>query len=105
MKIENGLALDLEAVFKFCFESNDKNSNSEITELYANDDDAKGLVLMSKQLREVKDNDATSKENIRYDLVKTLISYLFDIDEDEMTLGDSVILNTLMSEGMLKEIE
>ena len=102
MDIKNDFVLDLENIFKFCFDSNDKNNDSEITKLYVSDDDTKNLVLASKQLKEVKDSNASGKQNIKYDFVKTLVSYLFDIDGDDITFGDSVVINTLMSEGFLK---
>lgn len=104
MKIEGNYILDLDNIIKFCFDSNDKTSDSEITEVYVTDENSKNLTLTSKQLREVKSGDVSSKHTVKYDLVKTFIADLMDIDEHAMTFGDSVIVNTMLNAGLLKQI-
>ena len=65
----------------------------------------KNLTLTSKQVREVKSGDVSSKQTMKYDLVKTLIANLTEIDKDNPTLGDLIILNTMITEGLLKKID
>ena len=41
---------------------------------------------------------------MKYDLIKTFIADLVDIDSNDVTFGDAVIVNTMINEGLLKEI-
>lgn len=104
MKIEGNYILDLDNIIKFCFDNDDKTSDSEITEVYVTDENSKNLTLTSKQLREVKSGDVSSKQTVKYDLIKTFISNLMDIDSNMVTFGDSVIINTMLNEGLLKQV-
>lgn len=104
MKIEGNYILDLENIIKFCFDYDDKTSDSEITEVYVTDETTKNLNLTSKQIREVKSGDVSSRQTVKYDLIKTFISDLMDMDESNLTFGDSVIVNTMLSEGLLKQV-
>lgn len=104
MKIEGNYILDLENIIKFCFDNDDKTSDSEITEVYVTDENSKNLTLTSKQLREVKSGDVSSRQTVKYDLIKTFISDLMDMDDSNLTFGDSVIVNTMLSEGLLKQV-
>lgn len=104
MVINGNYILDIDNIIKFCFESDDKVGDSEITEVYMVDDDEKKLSLSSKQLREVKTGDVTTKQTMKYDLIKTFIADLVDIDSNDVTFGDAVIVNTMINEGLLKEI-
>lgn len=103
MKIEGNYILDLDNIIKFCFDNDDKTNDSEITEVYVTDENSKNLTLTSKQLREVKSGDVSSKQTVKYDLIKTFISDLMDMD-DILTFGDSIIINTMLSEGLLKQV-
>lgn len=105
MALGEKYVLDIDAIVKFCFDNDGKTTDSEITEVYVADEESKNLSLASKQLREVKNGDVTSMQTMKYDLVKLLIVDLMEMDEDELSLGDTVIMNTMMNEGFLKPIE
>lgn len=104
MKINGNYILDIDNIIKFCFENDVKTGDSEITEVYMMDDENKGLTLSSKQLREVKSGDATNKQTMKYDLIKTFLADLIEVDSENVTFGDAIIINTMLNEGLLKEI-
>lgn len=94
--------LDLNNIINFCFDSDEKQKDSEITETYSIDEATRNFNLVSKSLREVKNGDASTKQTVKYDMVKMLIGYLADIENSSnLTLGDSIILNTLFNNGFL----
>lgn len=97
--------LDLDKIMEFVFERGNKNTNVEITESFQNSGDK--LVLDSKSIKEIKDSNNNMQEcNIRYDLVKYLISCFteipLDMSEESVSFGESAILNTLINEEFLK---
>ena len=75
------------------------------TPLYVMDEDNKNMQLSSKQLREVKGNDITPQQSIRYELVKMMLDNILMIDDEDMTFGNSVIINTMLSEGLITEVK
>lgn len=107
-------AIDVQKVFEFVNYS-DKNTSSEqeITDGYEMLDDGKGsLRQTSKVIRELKAPGNSQIDNIKYDLVKSLISMLItfddtdrDYDEDDLPFGVRITMNTLIAEGLLYEIE
>ena len=105
MEISHNYVLDINNIMRFCFDYDDKPNDSELTEVYVYDEMNKNLTLTSKQVREVKSGDVSSKQTMKYDLVKTLIANLTEIDKDNPTLGDLIILNTMITEGLLKKID
>lgn len=102
MKLDDNYVLDLNKIIDFCF-NDEIEPDSEITELYVMDEEEK-MSLSSKQVRELKNDDATSKQTMKYDLVKTLMVSLLSAQND-MTDGECIIKNTMLSAGFLKEIE
>lgn len=105
-----GYILNLDELIKFVFENeNTRNTDSEICENYTNDD-SEGLKLSNKSVKEVKTKvDYSAEATIRYDLVKTFITVLMEMpagleSADELTLGDTIILNTMINNNMLTEI-
>ncbi len=102
---EKNFVLDLERIFQFVFESdNDKNVDSELTELYVMDDETNQLSLSSKQIREMKSGEINNKQTIRYDMVKFLLTSLLSMSEEEVTVGETIMLNTMFREGIIKEV-
>lgn len=107
--MDNNYMLDLDAIMDFVFADSDKSTNTEITESYegANND----LSLRSKTLREVQNGDNTNVMTIRYDFIKVLLDNVFNYYpiEDELTGEDefkvNIVMNTLLNNGMLKEIK
>lgn len=100
------LVLNLEGIVDFVFNSElEDRGDSEITELYVMDEDNKNMQLSSKQLREVKGNDITPQQSIRYELVKMMLDNILMIDDEDMTFGNSVIINTMLSEGLITEVK
>jgi hypothetical protein len=98
--------LNMENIVSYIFDdSNDKDSDSEITELYVMDENTKNMTLSTKQMREIKSKEITTHQSIRYDMVKMLLDRLMDISDDELTLGETVVINTLLTEGLISEIK
>ncbi len=66
-------------------------------------------VLLSRVIHEVKGSDFTEKETIRYDMIKTFIGMLDNIEIDTaitpMSLGQRMVLNTMINYGLIKEIK
>lgn len=100
---------DLTKINNFIFEPNTSSSNvnSEIIETYEQDEITNEFNLNNKVMREVKDNDFSNQQTIRYDLLKIFIQTLMNVstDGDDMSLGESVIINTLLHEGIIKEVK
>ena len=105
MKIQGNYMLDIENIIKYVFDTDSVNSDSEITDLCVMDDENKNLMLSTKQVREVKSSDDSNKQTIKYDLVKMLIMGLMEMDADNATFGDVMLMNTMLNEGLMKEID
>jgi hypothetical protein len=100
--------LDMDNVMKFVFESNiERDMDSEITEIYTTDEETNELTLATKQLRELKGGDNTSKFTIKYDMLKMFIDMISNLEmNDEVnSFGETLIFNTMINEGLIKEIE
>lgn len=99
--------LNLENLIGFIYQgdNNDKNYESELTELYVVDNENSNMSLSNKQLRELKNNDMTNHQTIRYDMIKLLLERLLDIKEEVLTFGETVVLNTMLTEGLITEIK
>lgn len=99
--------LNLENLIGFIYQgdNNDKNYESELTELYVVDNENSNMSLSNKQLREIKNNDMTNHQTIRYDMIKLLLERLLDIKEEVLTFGETVVLNTMLTEGLITEIK
>ena len=103
--------LNLEKIMEFVFaNSSFRNTDSEITESYNNTPE-EGLSLVNKIIREVKQKgDNSTEATIRYDLIKLFITSLLEMpmgEEDEMftTIGDTLIVNTMLNENFLSVIK
>lgn len=101
--------LNLEEIMKFVFDNeNTRNTDSEINEFYETNGDE--IKLSNKTIREIKTRiDNSAESTIRYDLIKTFITALFDMPSkinvmEELTLGDTIVINTMINNNMLVEI-
>ena len=97
--------LNLENIIDFVFGDDERNGDSEITELYVMDEETKNMTLSTKQMREMKNGDDSNYQTIRYDIVKMLMDRLFDIENEELTFGETVVVNTMLTQGMITEIK
>lgn len=97
---------DMDAIMQFIFgDENDRTNDSEITETYIANESTNELQLINKQLREVKGSDNSTKQNIKYDLLKVFIDVLRSTEPDQQTIGESIVFNTLYLNGLIKENE
>ena len=68
---------DINKITEFVFGNpNDKTNEVEITEQYVYDDDTKTMIPNTREVKEVKVNDYTGQNTIRYDMVKMFIDIL-----------------------------
>lgn len=108
MKLEKDdkvLVFDLNKITNFIFGNpNDKTNEIEITEQYGSEDGSP-MTLQNKTIKEVKVNDYTGQNSIRYDLVKLFIELLDQVNDDEpMSLGQEITLNTMEAYEFIKDI-
>lgn len=101
--------LNLEEIIKFIFEcENDRDVASEIQEDFEKIDGA--MKLRNKMVKEVKTRlDNSNESTIRYDLIKIFLTSLFELpsqieDSEDLTLGHTIVLNTMLNNNMLIEI-
>lgn len=99
------LIFDLNKITDFIFgDPNARTNDVEITESYKADKDSGKMVLNEKQIKEVKVNDYTGQNTIRYDLVKMFIEILDEADDlNELSVGQQITLNTMESYGLITE--
>lgn len=106
MGLKNNLYYDLNAIKDFVFEEEARNNDVEVTETLGVTEDHK-LETVSKVIREVKTSDFTNKQTIRYDIIKSFIEILNEVDIDNelnpMTFGQQTVLNTMLTHGLIKE--
>ena len=105
-------ALDINNIIKFCYDTEDAvNSDSEITDLYVKNDETNEFELTSKQLREVKTAYDSNKVALKFDLIKLLVESLANmsaISGNDMKInnfGEQLIINTIFTNGLIKEIK
>lgn len=112
--------LNLSNLFKLVTEisSREKPINTTITQYYGGeDDDENELQNDDKQIVETKSNVNEVMNNVRYDIVKFMITCLFESKVnsdgipmgiqhlDELSFAQGVCLNTLIKHKILLEIE
>lgn len=105
--VAKNYVLNLDKIFQFVFdESINRNNESEITEIYAIDDDTSEMNLVNKQLREVRNNDLSQVRTLKYDFLKNLIDSLSQVDaegEIPLSFGEKLAINTLITNDFLTE--
>lgn len=98
---------DVNKITDFVFGNpNERTNDVEITETYVYDKDQKKMIPNSKEVKEVKVNDYTGQNTIRYDLIKTFIDILDGVEDSKvMTLGESITFNTMQAYELIKDIK
>lgn len=102
----DGIIFDINKITNFIFGNpNDKTNEIEITEEYGAKDD-NPMALINKTIKEVKVNDYTGQNSIRYDMIKMFIEILDAVeDTNVMTLGQTITLNTMQAYELIKDIK
>ena len=106
-KINSNLIYDLDAINDFIFGNGEsRSSDVEITETQVRNEQGQ-LEAQTKVTREVKSTD-TNKQTMRYDLIKMFMDILDNVEIDQelapVSLGQKMVLNTMGSYGLIKEI-
>lgn len=99
-------ALNLKKIFEYVsyYDKNEKQEK-EICNIYSRDNNG-DVNLVSKQVKEITAPGDSQVDNIRYDMIKTLLVDVMNIAiGEEMSLSNVISLNTLINEGLLIEIE
>ena len=97
---------DINKITEFVFGNpNEKTNEVEITDHYIYDDEGKAMTLSDREVKEVKVNDYTGQNTIRYDMVKTFIEILDSVEDEKiMTLGQNITLNTMKAYELIRDI-
>ena len=106
-QINSNLIYDLDAINDFIFGNGEsRSSDVEITETQVRNEQGQ-LEAQTKVTREVKSTD-TNKQTMRYDLIKMFMDVLDNVEIDQelapVSLGQKMVLNTMGSYGLIKEI-
>lgn len=106
--IKSNLIYDLDGIKDFIFGDDDgRSSDVEITETQVKNDNGK-LETESRITREVKSTD-TNRQTIRYDMIKMFMDVLDNVEINQelapLSLGQKMVLNTMGSYGLIREIE
>ena len=94
---------DINKITEFVFGNpNDKTNEVEITDNFVYDKDSKSMI---PNTREVKVNDYTGQNTIRYDMIRMFIDILDSIEDPKvLTMGQNITLNTLKAYELIKDI-
>ena len=103
MEFNKDLVFDINSITDFVFGNpNDRTSEVEIIESYDYDKDEKKMIPSTRQVKEVKVNDYTGQNSLRYDIIKSLMDKLDTVEDlDAMTLGEAIALNTMEHNGFI----
>ena len=103
MEFNKDLVFDINSITDFVFGNpNDRASEVEIIESYDYDKDEKKMIPSTRQVKEVKVNDYTGQNSLRYDIIKSLMDKLDTVEDlDTMTLGETIALNTMEHNGFI----
>jgi len=97
---------DINKISEFVFGNpNDKTNEVEITENLLFDKDNNKWIPNTKAIKEIKVNDYTGQNTIRYDMVKMFIDILDSIEDPAvMTMGQNITLNTMKAYELIKDV-
>ena len=104
---QNTFIFDINKITDFVFGNpNERTNDVEITENYIFDKNLDKMIPNTKEVKEVKVNDYTGQNTIRYDLVKTFIDILDAVeDPNVMSLGQRITYNTMQAYELIKDIK
>jgi hypothetical protein len=105
-KIDN-LIFDINKICDFVLANpNEKNSEVEIVENYCFNPKKNEMTPQTKTIREVKLNDYSNQNNMRYDMIRGFIETLNEVQDFKlMTLGQAITFNTLEAYELIKDIK
>lgn len=105
--MNNTLIFDINKITDFVFGNpNDRTNEVEITESYVYDKDEDKMIPNTKEVKEVKVNDYTGQNTIRYNLVKMFIDILDAVEDVQvMSLGQKITFNTMQAYELIKDIK
>ena len=97
---------DLNNITSFIFGNpNEKTNEVEITDNFIYDKDSKSMIPNTREVKEVKVNDYTGQNTIRYDMIRMFIDILDSIEDPTvLTMGQNITLNTLKAYELIKDI-
>lgn len=97
---------DINKITEFVFGNpNDKTNEVEITEHFVFDEKKNKMIPNGKEVKEVKVNDYTGQNTIRYDMIKMFIDILDSIEDEKiMTMGQNITLNTMKAYELIKDV-
>lgn len=104
---QNTFIFDINKITDFVFGNpNERTNDVEITENYVFDKNLDKMIPNTKEVKEVKVNDYTGQNTIRYDLVKSFIDILDAVEDPNiMSLGQSITYNTMQAYELIKDIK
>lgn len=104
---KNTFIFDINKITDFVFGNpNERTNDVEITENYVFDKALDKMIPNTKEVKEVKVNDYTGQNTIRYDLVKTFIDILDAVEDPNiMSLGQIITYNTMQAYELIKDIK
>jgi len=96
---------DINKICDFVFGNpNDRTNEVEIVENFTYDKETKSMIPSSREVKEVKVNDYTGQNTIRYDMVKMFMDILDSVEDmNALTLGQSLTVNTMEAYGLIRE--
>ena len=108
-QINSNLSYDLDGIKDFIFGNEDgRSSDVEITETQTRNSKTGKLETETRVTREVKSTDS-NRQTIRYDMIKMFMDVLDNVEIDQeiapLSLGQKMVLNTMGSYGLIKQIE
>jgi hypothetical protein len=97
---------DLNNITSFIFGNpNEKTNEVEITENFIYDKGENKMIPNTREVKEVKVNDYTGQNTIRYDMIRMFIDILDSIEDPKvLTMGQNITLNTLKAYELIKDI-
>lgn len=97
---------DLDNITSFIFGNpNDKTNEVEITDSFIYDRETEKMIPNTREMKEVKVNDYTGQNTIRYDMIRMFIDILDSIDDPNvLSMGQSITLNTLKAYELIKDV-
>lgn len=101
--MNNNYYIDLDYLFDYISVSQKcDGKENEIIDTYEFVDDV--MIQTGKTLHEVRTNGNVQIDNIRYDLIKYLLSNILEFqDDNELSFEKSLVFNTLIKKGIIKE--
>jgi hypothetical protein len=97
---------DLDNITSFIFGNpNDKTNEVEITDSFIYDRETEKMIPNTREMKEVKVNDYTGQNTIRYDMIRMFIDILDSIDDPKvLSMGQNITLNTLKAYELIKDV-